>query len=784
MLPFIAYRRIDKAPVDYRTGKPANAHDPNNWATQEQIAALGPDFGLGAVLTEGARIAVIDVDGCRDPQTGAISATAQALISMLPGAYVEISISGRGIHIWFSYTGVMPQHAARTAGVGEFYHRDRYICIGAPYEAPGFTQGSLSADQTAVLPLIIAAFFPAGATVAGGDEFDLSAGPCEGWNGPTDDGELLRRAMQTKSAASAFAGKASFSDLWLRNVPALAESYPDAKGREFDESAADSALAKHLCFWTGEDGERIERLMRQSGLVRDKYDRDDYLPRTINRAIAVGGDVLQDKLPGVTSGATSEAGAALSADGIGAVEAPRPRGGSGFITREQALEHFKGCVYIESMNRALTPDGAIIKPDAFSVRYGGFSFVMGEQNDKVSEDAWKAWTQNKAHTCVTAFSTCFRPELPLGSIVTRNGQRYVNTYVPLNIERKAGDASPFLNHLAKLLPDQRDAQIFLSYMAACVQHQGTKFQWAPMLQGVQGNGKSFFSYCVEAAVGPRYTHWPKAKKLAKDFNNWMTGKVFYAVEDIYVPDSKREVMEDLKPMITGRSMEIEAKGVDQVTADICGNFIFNSNHKDGVIKSDSDRRFCMLFTAQQSIEDLARDGMIHNDYMKDLYGWLRQGGGFAIVNEFLFTYPIAAEFNPARDCQRAPFTTSSVEAIRASKGTVEQEIEEAIEQGLQGFCGGWISSIMFDRHLENAGMASRISRGKRRQVLDEMGYIVHPSLPGGRVNNVVTPDNSRPRLYIHKTDAMLRQIENPAAIAKSYETTNRVATHMPFANRA
>ena len=36
--------------------------------------------------------------------------------------------------------------------------------------------------------------------------------------------------------------------------------------------------------------------------------------------------------------------------------------------------------------------------------------------------------------------------------------------------------------------------------------------------------------------------------------------MFYAVEDIYVPDAKNEIMEDLKPMITGKQLEIEAKG--------------------------------------------------------------------------------------------------------------------------------------------------------------------------------------------------------------------------------
>ena len=67
----------------------------------------------------------------------------------------------------------------------------------------------------------------------------------------------------------------------------------------------------------------------------------------------------------------------------------------------------------------------------------------------------------------------------------------------------------------------------------------------------------------------------------------MVGKVLYCVEDIYLQGVQGDaVLEEMKPMITGgRGIEIEAKGVDQVSADICGNFIINTNHKDGVRKT-------------------------------------------------------------------------------------------------------------------------------------------------------------------------------------------------------
>jgi hypothetical protein len=78
--------------------------------------------------------------------------------------------------------------------------------------------------------------------------------------------------------------------------------------------------------------------------------------------------------------------------------------------------------------------------------------------------------------------------------------KYVN-----NPKDSGGDVSLFLAHMKKILPIPRDRSILLAYMAAVVQHQGVKFQWAPLIQGVEGNGKTLFSRCVAEAVGVRYS---------------------------------------------------------------------------------------------------------------------------------------------------------------------------------------------------------------------------------------------------------------------------------------
>lgn len=763
---FITYKVVpkangksDKLPCDWRTGVVIDAQDPQYWTDYDTAVKHGP---VGFVITKGCKIFCLDIDGCLLPDGSGWSQIALELHAALPGCAIEISQSGKGWHIWGVYSEGLLPHSNRNAQYGiELYTEGRFIAM-----SDKGVSGAIGSDCTAYLNAVIAKYFTKTQPVASIAGPEWTSSPREDWRGPESDEDLIRRAMRSQSSSSAFGGKASFADLWNCNIEALSRTYPDA-GRAYNESQADAALAQHLAFWTGNNCERIERLMMQSKLVRDKWNREDYIERTILNAVSQQFDTLTDR----TFELPSESPVIQN-------EPVRPSivQGSTFATNEDQLKLFAGCVYVQDMHRVLVPGGNLLKPDQFKVMFGGYTFTTDAANEKTTRDAWEAFTQNQAFRCPKADTTCFKPDLQPGVIIERDGVKYANTYWPVEVKRKVGDASRIFDHMQRVIPDEHERMTMLYYMAACVQHQGKKFQWAPLLQGVEGNGKSLFSRYVANAIGKKYVHWPKASQIANNFNGWLVGRTFFAVEDIYVPGERAEIIEILKPMITGGDgLEIERKGVDQISSDICGNFIFNSNHKDAVRKGMNDRRFCMIFTAQQSKEDLVRDGMT-GAYFPDLYDWLREEG-YEIMAELLHTLPIPDEFNPATKCQYAPETRSTKAAIDASMGGIEQEIIEAIEQGLPGFCGGWVSSIMLDRLLEKLGLARRITHYKRKEMLYSMGYEYHPALHDGRVNNIVLPDNSKPRLFIKK-DSAARNIATAADAGRAYEKDNNLVSFM------
>lgn len=747
---FILYKLVpkpdgktDKLPVHPQTLQVVTAHDPSAWVDADTASVLamacGADYGVAFVFTENDPFFFIDIDNC--VQDGQWTPVAQDLMNRFRGAAVEISQSGAGLHIFGTYRGAAPEHACKNKEHGlELYTSSRFVALTGDGAI-----GDAALDCTAPLRNAIETYYPP-TMVAAGDPEGWRDGPVPEWSGPEDDDILIAKMLGSKSAGNVFGKRASVADLWNNNETALALAYPSLNDRDpYDRSSADAALASHLAWWTGKDHERITRLMWKSGLVREKwtrhktYLREMTITRAINGATGVfngGGSkplVPQDHQPVDISEAVT---AALE---------PTLTAGQQFLTVSQLTEYFAGCIYIQDRHRILTSNGTILRPDQFKATFGGYEFTIDAENGKSTRNAWEAFVENQAVRFPKVSTTCFRPSLAPGAVISEESRTMVNTYVPIHTRRQQGDVTPFLDHLSKLFPDPRDREIVLSYMAALVQYPGVKFQWAPLIQGGEGNGKSLIMRALAFAVGSRYTHLPNAQDLGSQFNGWLLEKLLIGVEEIFI-SHKRELIERIKPLVTNERVEVQQKGVDQLTADNYANWMLFTNHKDALIISEDGRRYAVFFTPQQTAVDLTRWGM-SGDYFPNLYRWLN-ALGYEYVNDFLHSYQIADEFNPAAACQRAPVTTSTDEAISLSLGSIEQEIMEAVDQGRPGFAGGWISSRGIERLLTELGLERKIPPTKRRLMLQQMGYDWHPALNKGRVNNVIVAEGCKPRLFI------------------------------------
>lgn len=439
-----------------------------------------------------------------------------------------------------------------------------------------------------------------------------------------------------------------------------------------------------------------------------------------------------------------------------------------FIGGNDLLWYFEGVVYVARRNEMFLPSGVMVKASSFDGIYGGPSFHL-ELDGKPTKSAWSMFRENNHISMPKVWDICFRPELPPGQIVTLEGLPYLNVFVPIVTPRTAGDASPFINHLRKMLPHGNDCDLLLHWMASAVQNHGKKFFWWPVVQGAKGNGKSLLLEVMIKAIGERYSHMVRADAVLKtgnQFNDWLVGKLFLGFGEIRSSEGKRDFVEIMKDTVTDRRVATEGKGLGQSTSDNRANGMMLTNWRDACPIDDDERRWGVFYTAQQKAEHIARDGM-DGDYFPNLYTWL-DAGGYAVVTHYLANFPLRAEMDPARGLHRAPQTTSTAAAITESLGLVEQELQEAIETGAMGFRGGVATSTGLRGVLSS--LRKTITPKRFTAIMESIGYVRHPALESNkwRAHNALS-DGTRPVLYFTVGHDLLNETD-PMVIKEGVET--------------
>lgn len=260
-----------KVPYNPATGARADSTEPATWASFGQACAAftrGGWAGLGFVTTGDDPYVGVDLDSCI--VDGQLTDNARRWIDLL-SSYTEITPSGNGLRIWVR--AVKPGERCKNAKLGvEIYESDRFFTITGNH-----LEGTPTAVQSRqkVLAVFYNELFPQEQPAPAPRSAPQPASDAI----PQDDQALLHKMFNARNGAAIHA-------LWLGDK----RGYVGPDGQP-DESAADLALCNHLAFWTGCDVGRMDRLFRQSGLMRPKWDRrarqgETYGQGTIARAIA------------------------------------------------------------------------------------------------------------------------------------------------------------------------------------------------------------------------------------------------------------------------------------------------------------------------------------------------------------------------------------------------------------------------------------------------------------------------------------------------------------------
>lgn len=272
----------DKVPVNpFRAsiGQYASPSDRTTWSDGDTAERQARKYGYQAFqvmpgeVKPGIFLCAFDIDHCITG--GQITPEARELIDEM-NSYTETSASGTGVHILF-FAKVDPRMKAITnridvMGAGtklEFFSRDHFIGVmGNQYG-----NSKTIALRTEQLKNVYERYFEYEEETQKNPYEPQKAPQSEGngytWANNLTDEEILTRALKHPG----------FKFLWEGSITEYGE----------DHSTADMALVGKLAFWTNGDPQRIDRLFRQSGLMRSKWDerhgKGTYGQMTIKKAL-------------------------------------------------------------------------------------------------------------------------------------------------------------------------------------------------------------------------------------------------------------------------------------------------------------------------------------------------------------------------------------------------------------------------------------------------------------------------------------------------------------------
>lgn len=244
--------------------------------------------GIGFVFASGQPYVGIDLDTCFDPVSKQFSDSAQAIIDMLD-SYTEFSPSVYGVHIIIrcdseitlpfnkmpmKENGIMrydSNHKRKVPEI-EIYNEKRYFTVTGNVVSSHTSIEDRSDALSELLARYINYKRKTERTLHCNTEMPRTQQTTPSRSSELSDNELLAKAYASKNAYL-------FRSLYSGN-----------KSGFKSHSEADQTLCNMLAFWCGGDVFQMDRLFRQSGLYRKKWDElhgeMTYGERTIYNAVS------------------------------------------------------------------------------------------------------------------------------------------------------------------------------------------------------------------------------------------------------------------------------------------------------------------------------------------------------------------------------------------------------------------------------------------------------------------------------------------------------------------
>ena len=362
----------------------------------------------------------------------------------------------------------------------------------------------------------------------------------------------------------------------------------------------------------------------------------------------------------------------------------------------------------------------------YAIKREGFNAKYDRETECVIAEMSAAQYALNVVKIQTVVDVMFWPGV--GQLFEHEGKTMLNKYRDRGVEviedDEHGVVDRFLKHLEFTLPDAGDREIFLDWLCFVCQNPGHRVNWALLLQGSQGTGKTYFVNVLQAVLGRNVANLdPQA--IAGRFTGWAHGSTVVAIEEIRIHGTNKfEILDRMKPFLTNDTVSIEEKGRDHRTVPNFTSYLLLTNHADAIPLADGDRRYCVLYSHWQSEGQMykelgGRQGA--EKYFDALFDDLHESrvGSLAC---FLKTRKLSDRFSPRG---RAPETKARQAMINLAISPERQLLEDAIDEHHCAVINDEVLDVTWLNELCKMNDTELPKTRAMTAILLEMGYVQH-----------------------------------------------------------
>lgn len=260
------------------------------------------------------------------------------------------------------------------------------------------------------------------------------------------------------------------------------------------------------------------------------------------------------------------------------------------------------------------------------------------------------------------------------------GVRYVNKFNPASVPRDREPESDaeltavkrVREHLRLLFPNKRERRLLIDFMAYNVQNPEEKITWAPLIQGVDGAGKTAFRSLMSTVLGKRNVRGLEASSLREVFTDWAEGYKMVVLEEIRLHGQNRfEILDKLKPYITNEDANVRTHYKSGYEIVNVTNYMMFTNWLDALPINENDRRYFIIRTCFQTKSHIRQFNRDNPLYFKRLFRSIKRHP--EVLRNWLMNHPISDEFDPKGHAPETEARTLMIDAADASEESIALE---------------------------------------------------------------------------------------------------------------